>query len=64
MPKAVIKLEIAELKKKQEEMTSKKHSTDNINDCYLYGDEAQKAMYQKEILEELLKESDFKEKTI
>ena len=44
VPKAIIKLE----------MTRKKHNTDNINDCYLYGDEAQKAMYQKEVLEELL----------
>ncbi len=54
VPKAIIKLEIKKLENKQEEMTRKKHNTDNINDCYLYGDEAQKAMYQKEVLEELL----------
>lgn len=54
VPKAIIKLEVEKLKKKQEEMRRKKRSADTIQDCYLYKDEELKAMYQKEILEELL----------
>lgn len=54
IPKQEIENKIKELRNKQEEMTRKKHNADNINDCYLYGDEAQKAMNQEEVLEKLL----------
>ena len=47
---------IEELDNLQKEMTTKNHNADNINDCYRYGDEAQKAMYEKEALEELLED--------
>lgn len=54
--KQKVKDRIEKYKKIQEEMTMKNHNTDNINDCYKYGDEAQKAMYKREACEELLKE--------
>lgn len=54
--KQKVKDRIEKYKKIQEEMTMKNHNTNNINDCYKYGDEAQKAMYKREACEELLKE--------
>ena len=56
IPKQKVKDRIEKYKKIQEEMTMKNHNTNNINDCYKYGDEAQKAMYKREACEELLKE--------
>lgn len=51
-----IEAKIEEYDKLQKEMTFKNHNADNINDCYKYGDKAQKAMYQKEVLQSLLEE--------
>lgn len=52
-----IKSKIEEYDKLQKEMTFKNHNADNINDCYKYGDKAQKAMYQKEVLQSLLEDN-------
>lgn len=54
--KQKVKDKIEELDSIQKEMTTKNHNADNINDCYRYGDEAQKAMYKKEALEEILED--------
>lgn len=50
-----IKAKIEEYDKFQKEMTFKNHNADNINDCYRYGDKAQKALYQKEALQSLFR---------
>ena len=54
IPKSKVREKIEEYSKLQEEMTTKNHNADNINDCYKYGDKAQKAYYKKEALQELL----------
>lgn len=56
IPVQKVKDKIEEYKKIQDEMTIKNHNADNINDCYKYGDEAQKAMHKKEALQELLED--------
>ena len=56
IPKSKVRERIEEYNKLQEEMTTKNHNADNINDCYKYGDKAQKAYYKKEALQELLEE--------